>query len=55
MRKLLDGYVKGCAWMHFYCGRLCPQPPDPNIAGKLKISVSAFLHVLLVWGVKLRL
>ena len=36
--KLLDCHVKGCAQMHFYYGRLCPRPPDPIIAGKLKIS-----------------
>jgi hypothetical protein len=36
--KLLDGYVKGCAGMHFYNGRLCPRPPNPNIVGKLKVS-----------------
>ena len=50
MRKLLDGYVKGCAWMHFYYGRLCPRPLDPN---RWKAEDVSFLHVLLVWGVKL--
>jgi hypothetical protein len=38
MTKLLDCYVKGCTRMYFYYKRLCPQPPDPIIVGKLKIS-----------------
>jgi hypothetical protein len=25
-------------WLHFYLCRLCPQPPDPYIVGKLRLS-----------------
>ena len=50
MTQLLDCYVKGCARMHFYYGRLCPRPPDPIC---WKAETLSFLHVLLVWGVKL--
>jgi hypothetical protein len=35
--KLLDCYVKGLAQMNSLLERLCPQPPDPNTVGKLKI------------------
>ena len=42
--KLLDCYVKGCAQMHFYYGRLCPRPPDPNIVGKLKVSAFSMCY-----------
>ncbi len=42
--KQLDCYVKDCAWMHFYYGRLCPRPPDPNIIEKLKISASSMCY-----------
>jgi hypothetical protein len=31
--------------------RLCPRPPNPYIVGKPRIS--AFLHVVLVWGITL--
>ena len=44
MTKLLDGYVKGCARMHFYYGRLCPRPPDPMTVGKLKISAFSMCY-----------
>ncbi len=46
----LDRYVKGCARMHCYLGRLCLRPPDPY---RWKAEVLSFLHVLLVWGVNL--
>jgi hypothetical protein len=37
--KIIGWLCEGsCEWMHFYYGRLCPRPPDPNIAEKLKIS-----------------
>ena len=38
------------ARMHFYYGRLCPRPPNPY---RWKAETVSFLHVLLVWGVKL--
>jgi len=30
--KLLDCYVKGWVWMHFYYGSLFSRPPDPGLS-----------------------